>query len=190
MVKIIEPTIVKNIFEEQDYIALRNLFNDNVYSFERQDSLGRYVIADNAMPELKIYAEKVLPKVREIFGSKTLLPTYTLFAHYDRNANLYFHKDDNACSYTMDLCLYQKTPWDIWVEDKPYTLYPNEGLAFNGNDQLHGRKDFPDADNNHVAMIFFHFVEPDHWYFTKGPSYLSVIRGAMSEDQWKNIYEK
>jgi len=33
-------------------------------------------------------------------------------------------------------------------------------------------------------MIFFHFAEPDHWWFTKGPSYLRVIRGEMSEDEW------
>lgn len=184
MVNIIEPTIIKDLFSHEDYSNLRNLFDDNVYSFERQESLGRYVIADNSMSELKLYTEKILPKAREIFNSQTLLPTYTLFAHYDKNANLYFHKDDNACSYTIDMCIYQKAPWDIWVEGKPYTLYPNEGLAFNGNDQLHGRKDFPNIENNYVAMIFFHFVEPDHWYFTKGPSYLSVIRGEIYEKDW------
>jgi hypothetical protein len=25
-------------------------------------------------------------------------------------------------------------------------------------------------------MIFFHFVEPDHWWYTKGPDYLKLIR--------------
>jgi len=25
-------------------------------------------------------------------------------------------------------------------------------------------------------MVFFHFVEPDHWYYTHGPSYLDTIR--------------
>jgi len=33
-------------------------------------------------------------------------------------------------------------------------------------------------------MIFFHFVEPDHWWFTKGESYLDVIRGKVSEEEW------
>jgi hypothetical protein len=33
-------------------------------------------------------------------------------------------------------------------------------------------------------MIFFHFAEPDHWYFKKGPSYLKVIRKEITEEQW------
>jgi hypothetical protein len=70
------------------------------------------------------------------------------------------------------MCVYQVEPWDLFVDDKPYTLYPNQALGYYGNDQLHWREKFPNPENNHVAMIFFHFAEPDHWYFTKGPEYL------------------
>ena len=34
-------------------------------------------------------------------------------------------------------------------------------------------------------MIFFHFVEPDHWWVTKGRSYLDVITGKLSEEEWE-----
>jgi hypothetical protein len=33
-------------------------------------------------------------------------------------------------------------------------------------------------------MIFFHFVEPDHWWVQKGPGYLDVIRNTITEEQW------
>jgi hypothetical protein len=34
-------------------------------------------------------------------------------------------------------------------------------------------------------MIFFHFVEPDHWWCTKGPGYLDVIRNHITEEEWE-----
>jgi hypothetical protein len=82
------------------------------------------------------------------------------------------------------MCVYQKHPWELWVEGKPYALHPNQALAYYGNDQEHWREAFPEPETNHVAMIFFHFAEPDHWWFTKGPSYLDVIRKNVTEEDW------
>lgn len=70
------------------------------------------------------------------------------------------------------MCLYQTIPWDLYVEGRSYTLYQNEALAYYGNDQMHWREEFPGSKDDHVAMIFFHFAEPDHWYFVEGPNYL------------------
>ena len=39
-------------------------------------------------------------------------------------------------------------------------------------------------------MIFFHFVEPDHWWFTKGQDYVRVIRDEITEEQWESKYGK
>lgn len=187
MIKIKEPKIIDQVFNSNDFEILKLLFK-NVKSFEFQNGFSRYVAADNSITELKNYANMLIPKAREIFESNNLLPTYTLFSHYEGpEASLYKHKDDNACTYTIDLCVYQHTPWELWVENKPYTLLPNQALAYYGNDQLHWRESFPNPNENYVAMIFFHFAEPDHWFFTKGPSYLSVIRKELTEKQWHNI---
>jgi len=180
------PIIKNNILIKEDYDKLVNSVLD-FKNFEYQNGFSRYVVADNKLSILKEIANTLIPTAREIFDSKTLLPTYTLFAHYegqDPEPSLYKHKDDNACTYTIDMCVYQDEPWDLWVEDKSYTLYPNQALAYYGNDQLHWRQEFPNPETNKVAMIFFHFAEPDHWYFTKGPSYLSVIRKEIAEDDW------
>jgi hypothetical protein len=181
-----DPKLIHNVLSPEDYIKLLGLVS-NAKSFEYQEGFSRYVIADNRLPALQEFAEKIIPTARETFGSERLIPTYTLFAHYegqDPAPSLYKHKDDNACTYTIDMCFYQKESWDLWVEDKNYTIYPNQALAYYGNDQMHWREEFPNPETNHVAMIFFHFAEPDHWYFTKGPSYLAVIRGQMTEEQW------
>lgn len=182
-----EPQLVENVLMHRDYLRLLESLN-NPKSFEFDPGFSRYYVGDGVLPILGEIAEKLTETARILFNSNTLLPTYTLFAHYEGQnpaPSLYKHKDDNACTYTLDLCLYQNEPWDLWVEDKNYTLYPNQALAYYGNDQIHWREKFPNPESNHVAMIFFHFAEPEHWWFTNGQSYLSVIRGKISEDQWK-----
>lgn len=180
------PILINDLLNTEDYKSLTSAISDPK-RFEYQEGFSRYVVADNNLPLLQEIAEKLVPIARETFGSDTLLHTYTLFAHYegeDPAPSLYKHKDDNACTYTLDMCVYQTEPWDLWVEDKNYTLYPNQALAYYGNDQLHWREDFPNPGSQHVAMIFFHFAEPDHWYFTKGPEYLNVIRNAASKGKY------
>jgi hypothetical protein len=184
--KMTEPLVINDILTKEDYNRLL-LAVANPKSFEYSAGFSRYCIADNSLPILKELADKLVPKAREAFKSKSLLPTYILFAHYegqDPKPSLYKHRDDNACTYTLDMCVYQEEPWDLFVEDKAYTLYPNQALAYYGNDQLHWREEFPNPETNHVAMIFFHFAEPDHWWFTKGPQYLRVIRGEIPEEEY------
>jgi hypothetical protein len=184
-----EPLLVNDILSVEDYTNLSHAVA-NPKAFEYQAGFSRYIVSDNNLPILKELADKLIPVAREAFGSDTLLPTYTLFAHYegkDPAPSLYKHKDDNACTYTLDMCVYQTEPWDLWVDDKNYTLYPNQALAYYGNDQWHWREEFPNPESGHVAMIFFHFAEPDHWYFTKGPRYLEVIRGNITEEEFDKI---
>lgn len=178
------PQIVNNIFPAEYLNEMQLFFKDNYKTFQHDGGFSRYVIGHQDIPSFDKYIEYVLPIARKVFNSDTLLHTYSLFAHYEGQASLYKHKDDNACTYTLDTCIYQNEPWDIYVEDKSYTLEPNDSLAFYGNDQMHWRESFPNPDSQHVAMLFFHFAEPDHWYFTKGPSYLSVIRKEITEEKW------
>ncbi len=182
-----DPLIIDNILNKDDYSRLLSAV-ENPKQFEYSAGFSRYIASEYNIPLLHELANKLVPIAREAFSSDGLLPTYSLFSHYEKLNNLepslYKHKDDNACTYTLDMCVYQNDSWDLWVEDKPYTLYPNQALAYYGNDQWHWREKFPNPDTNVVAMIFFHFAEPDHWYFTKGPSYLQVIRNQITEDEW------
>jgi hypothetical protein len=179
------PVVVHGLLSEEDRLRIKAAIGEPA-QLEYSQGFGRYVGSDRSFPILKELAVKLTAKAREVFGSKTLLPTYSLFAHYQGSeAKLHKHKDSNACTYTLDLCLYQKQPWALWVEGQSYILEENQALAYYGEGQVHWREKFPDPENNHVAMIFFHFAEPSHWFFTKGPSYVDVFRKEVTEKEWE-----
>lgn len=177
------PEILKNLFSKEDFNLLKSyLYNKPKLESNFDSSFGRYTFND---PLLNSYLDRLVPIARKTFNSETLLPSYALFAHYEgEHASLFTHVDDNACTYTIDMCVYQTEPWDLNVDGKPYTLQENEALAYYGNDQMHGRDTFPNPESQHVAMVFFHFVEPDHWWYTKNQDYVNVIRKTMSEEEW------
>jgi hypothetical protein len=177
------PKTLKDLFSLEDFNILKTyLYNKPKLKENFDSSFGRYIFND---PLIDSYLNKLVPVAREVFDSPELLPSYGLFAHYEGDkASLFTHIDTNACTYTIDMCVYQTEPWDLNVDGIPYTLYENEALAYYGNEQMHGRGPFPNPDSQHVAMIFFHFVEPDHWWHTKNPNYVDVVRGTMSEEEW------
>lgn len=123
---------------------------------------GRMISNDQ---RLWMYLERLLPIARQVFNDDTMLPSYACWAmYYEPTSRLDSHKDTNACTYTLDYCVRQYEPWDLFVEGKAYTLEEGQALAFMGEDQEHWRPEF--KAGNVVEMIFFHFVTPDHWYFT------------------------
>ena len=116
-------------------------------------------------PRLYAYSEHLLPLVRNIFQDDSILPSYNCWADYRSiESCLPAHKDSNACTFTVDYCVQQHEPWPLYVEGKEYILQENQSLVFMGEDQEHWRPAF--KPGNMVEMIFFHFVRPDHWYFT------------------------
>ena len=145
-----EPQIVDKLLSETDFSILKKyLYEKEKKESDYYETFGRYTFSDKIIND---YAEKLVPKAREVFGSNTLLHSYSLFSHYEgKQASLYSHKDDNACTYTLDLCIYQNEPWDIIVEGKPYVLQENQALAFFGNDQEHSRPEFPNPESQHVC---------------------------------------
>jgi len=180
-----DPQIVENLLDDETFNNFKSSMQSSYKSFSHDPGFGRYCVGDGFSEEFRSIFHGTLEKAREAFDSPTLLPTYALFAHYEGNASLYKHKDDNACTYTLDMCLYQNEPWALYVDKAAYTLQPNQALAYYGNDQYHWRESFPNPETQHVAMVFFHYAEPDHWWFTKGPSYIDVVRGMITEEQFE-----
>lgn len=183
-----DPKIVQTILPEEQLKELQKYAMSLWSSSETYDkSFGRHQWANT--PELTKFHEMLTDLAREEFESHTLSPSWCLMSIYEGDqAKLWKHKDDNACTYHIDLCVFQKTPWDLWVEhngeSKPYTLQENDGLFMYGNDQEHWREAFPNPETNLVCNAFFFFCEPDHWYFTEGPDYLYThIRANNKEDK-------
>ena len=191
MVELNTPSVVYPILPKEDFDRFSSSLRSIAKTLPFDSNFGRFTGSQFELPILEEFTEKLIETARKVFNSSTLLPTYSLFAHYETDkARLWKHIDDNACTYTLDVCVYQNFPWDLWIDGKNYTLHPNQGLAYYGNDQEHWREQFPYPELQQVAMVFFHFAEPDHWWFTKGQSYLSVIRKEMTDLEWENLERK
>jgi hypothetical protein len=180
------PEILDNVLSDSDFVLLKN----HAVTLDQTPGtvdmgFGRKTFGGTEVLQ-KIH-EALLPKAKEFFQSESLKPSFSMIAIYEgEQAALHKHKDDNACTYHFDVCIFHGTPWDIWVshneESKAYSLYPNQALAMYGNDQDHWREKFPNEDMNRVCNAFFFFCEPDHWYFTEGPDYLHTIRAGYGKE--------
>ena len=180
-----KPFLLKDVFSEQEFSNIKNKiqFEKDNNILEYVKFLGRFSVIRNDFLEQE--HNTLLKKAREIF-SPTVLPTYSVYGLYKGfRANLPRHVDDNACTYTIDLCMSYKTPWSIFVEDQEFYPEPNQGVCYYGEDQYHWRNDFTDPAHNEVEMIFFHFAEPEHWYFTIGPNHKEEIVRLRIEHERK-----
>jgi hypothetical protein len=164
------PEIKKNVLSDEDFSRLVSYFKGAIENSDVEyDEYGRKFLSP---PILDEYAEKLLPMARNFFNSDTLLYSYALFAEYsDKNIFLKSHTDINACTYTIDLVVYQNKPWALWIEGKEYLAEENEAILFWGEEQEHWRNRVENNDGA-CAVIFFHYVEPDHWWFTKGRDHI------------------
>ena len=162
MTTIKSPWVAKNFFPENKYSRLMNYINSlnkNRWSYEEMHH--SFCLSSDYIDRV---SRLELDRARKLFGSKTMLPTYSLLSFYNnKNSRLLPHKDDNACTYTIDVCLHSDKVWPLTVEGIDYHLNKNEALFFYGEDQLHSRPDF--QEGNKVLMLFIHFAEPDHIFF-------------------------
>lgn len=165
MKNIKDPVIINNFFSNSQYALLMNKINLlNKNSWEFNEDMNRYLYRSQDLDKLSYLN---LERARKIFKSKTLLPAYSLLSLYNRkDSEVFKHKDNNACTYTFDICLYSEKPWPIVIEDKEYILEKNEAVCFYGEDQWHYRPKM--GQNNKVLMLFMHWAEPDHIFFKQG----------------------
>ena len=91
----------------------------------------------------------------EIFG-ELVKPSYVFLSMYGKDGICPLHTDRPQCKYTIDYCISQKEPWEIFVNDKPYLLNENDALCYSGTDQPHYRNTI--QDGNFCNLAFFHFV--------------------------------
>lgn len=161
----VEPVIIEHPFDEETRSRLLadcdRIWRNKLCEYDADFS--RMVSNET---RLWLYLERLLPLARETFHDPTLLPSYACWSmYYEPASRLPKHKDRNACTYTLDYCVRQYEPWDLYVEGTPYSLQEGQALAFRGEEQEHWRPEF--VEGNVVEMIFFHFVRPDHWYFAE-----------------------
>jgi hypothetical protein len=144
-------------------------FSDEIFSFlQRQVSGMRNSFAGAPYPDLVFNRhyihnpeilvwlhETLVPLASKTFGQK-VKASYVFLSLYGDKGICPKHTDRPQCKFTIDLCIAQKKPWDIFVEEKAYTLKEGEALCFSGTDQEHWRE--PIQKGNFCDLAFFHFV--------------------------------
>lgn len=176
------PKIIKKLLSSEDFNKLQEFVkeldkNRTGFSsdFNRYEFGGEEIMND--------IHDKLIPIAKDFFESETLVPSFNFGSWYFGNASLEKHKDVAPCSYSIDLCVYQKTPWDLYVEGVSYTLQENDALLYYGETQKHWREEFPDPENNIVCNVFFFYIEPDHWFLTEPKEKHQEIRYQKAKER-------
>lgn len=180
------PKILDNLLSKEDHQALKALVDSDGWSKSWKDSRRNRGV--RRYTELDSYFSKAIePKAREIFGDASLKGSYAVYLDYNKpTSQLPAHRDNNACTYTIDYCISAKTPWGVIVEGEEFIFGEGQGLAFMGGYDSHWRNAMPDPENNRVQVIMFHFCPADHWYFTEGPDYVYDLKDRGMLDTFES----
>ena len=156
-----EPIKITDVLKEEE---LKDLIDNIQYLYPplHDEARSRYFSYNDYVEDV---GRKLESLARKIFKEDNIKSSYSVYCKYFGKASMNMHKDDNACTYTIDLCIRQTEPWGLWVEDKEFILNPNEALCYMGNDQTHGRYPKDLGPDGSVELVFFHYVQPDHWFF-------------------------
>lgn len=177
------PTIIKNFLPKEIFLELQNhVKNIDKSSVNFDQQFSRYEWSDSEILK-KIHID-LIDFAKEFFESETLIPSFNFASWYFNNASLEVHKDVAPCTYSIDLCVYQKTPWALYIDGQPYMLEENDAVLYYGESQFHWREDFPDPENNIVCNVFFFYIEPNHWSLLEPPED-HALRRRLNAIQWQ-----
>jgi hypothetical protein len=186
--------IIKDVFTPEQLAAIREKINSSPRIVDKKH--GRYISsirtpndlrADDSPISLPDDIHDRIKKLATDNCSKTAKPSYIKAAKYsgflNPLPNLPAHLDDNACSYTIDLQLSSNIDWPLHVNGEAFTLKDNWAVVYDGENDLHWRENFPSRNPmSFTHMIFFHFVEPEHWFF-RIPHLTSEENGLNHENR-------
>jgi hypothetical protein len=180
--------IFSGLFEDSYFNDLKNYLlemKEKKIKFTYDTGFGRTTLHSNSLDDSSLLIQshdKLVPLARELFKNNNIEKSYCIYSVYKGyKARLYKHIDDNACSYTIDLMVHYGENWPIVVEGKELCPDENEAVIYYGEDQYHWRPRFPKPETNEVGVIFYHFVDKDHWFFDKSKDTLSEIIDRRSE---------
>jgi hypothetical protein len=159
-------TILSNVFSEEIVSDL----NTNLMTYPRKldEEFGR-LSTPVYTPSRSLITDKIKSVLQPIIEtvSTTAVPSYAMWVKYSPKygtKTLPPHIDRNACTYTIDYQLRSSVSWPLYVNSEKVVLEDNQAAVYYGEDELHWRNEFPTRNHNdYVEMIFFHYVEPDHW---------------------------
>ena len=121
------------------------------------DDLSRY--GDLIFDTLLLGKTEQLEQITET----GLIPQYSYYRLYTKDAELKKHKDRESCEVSLTMCLgYDaETSWPIWFKDKDgkeisISLEKGDMVIYRGCDLEHWREPF---EGNNIAQVFLHYTK-------------------------------
>lgn len=161
---------VDNYYPDQEFIKIKDYF----YNHPRLENksityYGAKMISSFRDDFLKKILHDNLNKVKEFYGVDNIIPSYGIFSDYGDLGDVTEHSDEGPCFYTIDLCLYENTPWPLFVEEsdgvwKEYMPKENQAIFMNASLQPHKRPAVNNPDNRN-GILLLHYAPPEHQFF-------------------------
>jgi hypothetical protein len=163
--------VFSNIFDIDTINNLKQLKNSIDGRIDRNK--GRII---RSIPNISLLPKEVVTiltnKASELYGKNLKL-----------YAKLTPHIDEVPSQFTIDYQLDGNVDWSIVIEGNEYWLKNNSILTFEGENVLHWRPKKEFSDNEFLDLIWFQFIDDDHW------SYKTDVRPDFKEYK-KNFREK
>lgn len=150
------PIIERQLFSPEIHQNIVEFIQSGAFVIDNKDNIFNRRNSHN-IPYFKHIHNQLVEAASDIFGEK-VKPSYVYTGLYGDSGVCPFHTDRPQCKYTIDYCIDQDETWDIWVDDKPYTLRPNDALCYSGTDSPHFREKIK---GKYCHLAFFHFVPVD-----------------------------
>jgi hypothetical protein len=170
-IKAIKPTLIKDIFNNEDYEYIYKIIN---IALQSENKYEKFIINGNGMKryvfgEQSKIIKNLQNKISELLNIE-IDHSGGFFARYNKDLNgkpaLPPHHDnagDGFFCLTFTAQLDSNTDWPIYVYDDSFQLNKNEAVIFSGNTNIHWRpsKEFSDTDFLDIFVCHFYFKGKD-----------------------------
>ena len=166
-----KPSKIDGLFDLYTFNLIKNkvlsigLGVDNNHKYHT--TLGRWESVINFDDNIE---NIILNKAKQIVDRDDIQKAYYFISRYQKKdgvvPNLWPHMDQYACQITIDVCIEKNNlEWGLTVDGTTYTEEENSAVVFYGQQQVHGRPEYPtDNEDSYITLLFLHFVTPDHWF--------------------------
>ena len=164
---VLRGVLSKDILE---LLTIQTKLDEKIKCFEKNKNIEDYFFHDCDTPyaytgySMLCYESllEILQPLIEEHINIELLPTYSYFRIYYKNAKLRRHIDREACEYSASICIdCQGQPWDIYIknyENKEECITLNKGdiLIYKGSELEHWRNVY---EGNQQIQAFLHYID-------------------------------
>ena len=124
---------------------------------------GRALTAFVDLPEY--INQYLLSRVSEYVGDEVFSSSSSLCVYSSRygTPKLEPHTDTGVTEFVIDYQLESNTEWPLYLNGEEVVLKDNEALLFSAQDICHWRKRRDFKEGEELTMLFFYFVNKNHW---------------------------